>query len=441
MFSARRAHLSTLFLTLVIDVIGFSLIFPLFPAILDYYFRAESGPSCIEPVLSFLKGLALHGPVDSNFLLTVLFGGCMAAIYSFLQFIFSPIWGSLSDKIGRRPVVLISISGTAVGYLIWVFSGSFVLLFLSRIITGSMSANMAVATAAVADLTTQKNRAKGMALVGIAFGLGIILGPMIGGLSSKLNLLELYPEWHLWGINPFSISALIALGLTLLNFFWVLCFFGETRPQYMPTHSIIQTPWQRILSFIHAHNPRVRHASWVNFFFILAFSGMEFSLIFLAKERLGFSPAQNGLLFAYIGTLMIVAQGVLVRRLASRLGEKHLCLIGLILGIFGFIDLAFAHSFFSFFLGAGIMAIASGLMNALVALTSLYSSSHRQGQDMGIFRSAASLGRSIGPMIAAIIYFWAGALSAYLLGALILLLPLTLGYRLPQPEKSPSPNK
>lgn len=432
----RHAHLGTVFLTLLIDLIGFSLIFPLFPSMLQYYLEQEGGSGFLGASLSFLKNLTLGTGSQSDFLVTVLFGGCMAGLYSLLQFIFAPIWGGLSDRVGRRPIVLSSITGTVVGYALWVFSGSFALLFASRMITGAMSANMSVATAAVADLTSSKERAKGMALIGIAFGLGFILGPTIGGFSAKINLLTYYPNWAAWGINPFSVPAIIALALSLLNLIWVLIAFGETLPKSKRLIQPLTTPWKRFTSFIYAQNPSVRQASWVNFCFILAFSGMEFSLNFLAKERLNFTPAENGGLFAYVGLIMIATQGGLVRRLAPKFGEKPLCLAGMMIGIIGFIGLSMAHTKGLFFLAAGFVALASGLMNALMALTSLYSTADNQGRDMGIFRSAASLGRAIGPLLAAFLYFWAGSLTTYAGGALALILPLALAYRLPAAKEN-----
>ncbi|OYV46141.1 MAG: hypothetical protein B7X06_03825, partial [Verrucomicrobia bacterium 21-51-4] len=279
--------------------------------------------------------------------ISVLFGGLLASIYSILQFIFAPIWGGLSDRFGRRPMLLITLSGTAIGYAVWVFSGNFLLLITSRLITGAMGGNLSVATAAIADLTTAKDRAKGMALVGVAFGLGFILGPATGGLTAHLSLLNVFPNGAQWGINPFSIPAMIALGLAVTNLIWVITRFEETLPEAHRLMSAARrssvTPWARIKSLVSLDNTAVRQTCWVNFVYILAFSGLEFSLTFLAAERLGFGPAQNGGMLVYVGLLMVLTQGILIRRLSPIWGEKPLTLLGLTSAITAFIALAFAH--------------------------------------------------------------------------------------------------
>lgn len=419
----QRYLLFTIFFILLIDLIGFSIIFPLFPSMLDYY--------CGNVVNEWLKNTLYQAHIisdqtntDFNFLITVLFGGLLAALYSLLQFIFSPIWGSLSDRLGRRPVILISIAGSIMGYIIWIFSGSLLLLLLSRIITGAMSANMSVATAAIADITDDSQRSKGMALVGIAFGAGFILGPLFGGLSSTYNLLNIWPNLTIFGINPFSLPALIAFTLSVCNFIGTYLYFQETLPQTKRTHSPYISPWKRLLSFIAADNHKVRWISWVNFWFIFIFSGMEFSLNFLAKERFAFTPMDNGLLFTYLGIIMIATQGAIVRRFAHSIGEKNICLIGLFLGIIGFFGLAMAATPLIFCIAAGILSLVSGLMNTLMSLASLYSTVDHQGRDMGIFRSAASLGRFFGPLITASIYFYFGSSMAYIFCAIGLIGPL-----------------
>ncbi|MFP6766614.1 MAG: MFS transporter, partial [Planctomycetaceae bacterium] len=153
----RRGSLKVLFLTVFIDLVGFSIIFPLFPDMLEYYLEHDGVDSLIGRLTSWLQGLS--GTTDSEsqrLYTTALFGGVLGSLYSVLQFIFAPIWGRLSDRTGRRPILLISISGLAIAYVVWAFAGSFLLLVISRLLAGLMGGNISVATAAVADMTGTK---------------------------------------------------------------------------------------------------------------------------------------------------------------------------------------------------------------------------------------------------------------------------------------------
>jgi MFS family permease len=169
---------------------------------------------------------------------------------------------------------------------------------------------------------------------------------------------------------------------------------------------------------------------------MLAFSGMEFTLTFLAVERFAFSPAQNGGMFVFIGFILILVQGGLVRRLANPVGEKRLALAGLFFGITAFLTLAIALKLGLFFVALALLALSIGLASpTLSALISLYSKESEQGANLGVFRSAGSLARAIGPLIAAFAYFAYGSQAAYLFGAVIVVIPLVMALKLPQPEK------
>ena len=223
-----RSVLKTMFLTLFVDLIGFSIIFPLFPDLLDYYSNTEKDMSGL---FGNLMDLIHHvtGGSENPKATMALFGGVLVFLYSFLQFIMAPVFGSLSDKLGRRPILLFSIFGNALAYLIWVFSGSFLVLVISRLLSGLMGSNITTATAAVSDTTTKKTRSKGMAIIGIAFGLGFILGPAIGGLSAAYLPLHIWIEGGVdYGINPFSAPALIAFLLCVWNFIFVYRKFPES---------------------------------------------------------------------------------------------------------------------------------------------------------------------------------------------------------------------
>ncbi len=429
------------FLTLFIDLVGFSIIFPLFPAMLDYYLPPEEEGSFLAFIVDWLgKSSRSDGSFgDSTFLAHVLFGGFLGSLYSLLQFVFAPFWGRLSDRYGRKPILFLTILGNTLGYLMWAFSGSFWLLIASRILSGTSSGNLSVATAAVADITVAEKRSRGMALVGVAFGLGFLVGPAIGGFSSLIDLGTYFPDLVRYGINPFSVPAFIAFSLSLLNLLWVALKFNETLPlEKRDTTSANLLPEVKLSQFFGPGSSLVKRTNLVYFLFILAFSGMEFTLTFLSLERLGYLPVDNAKMFLFIGFSLILVQGGLVHGLVPKLGEKCLLLSGLVCGSAAFGCLAFALSWHYFYVGLGLLALGAGLSTpTLTAFVSLYSGEKEQGRVMGAFRSSGSLGRAIGPLVAAAIYWYFGSQVSYLYGSCILLVPLILASFLPRPQKKP----
>lgn len=433
--TTSRQTLPIIFLTLFLDLVGFSIIFPLFPAMLDYYLPQDGSDSLLGSLIAPIAALAeSSGAENPRFMTAVLFGGILGSLYSLLQFICAPLWGAYSDRVGRRKVLLITIAGLALSYVAWFFAASFWVLVLARVLGGVMGGNLSVATAAVADVTSREKRAGGMAIVGIAFGLGFLVGPAIGGLCTQINLAGLLPGFESLGLNPFSMPALVSLLLTLVNLIWVGKRFKETLPEDKRGKGVSSTGRQPIFQLFQSPNAATRRTNLTYLLYMLAFSGMEFTLTFLAVERFGFSPAQNGGMFVYIGFILILVQGGIVRRMAPRLGEKRLAVTGLACGIVAFAILSFALKLGVFFVALGAMAFSIGLVSpTMSALVSLYSSEETQGRELGVFRSAGSLARAIGPLAAAGIYFALGSSSAYLFGAVLVIVPLLFAIGLPNP--------
>jgi MFS family permease len=435
--------ISIVFLTLIIDLVGFSIAFPLFPSMLHYYLpQADTPTGLLSHAVNWLSDFSYGHQNQVPFLVTVFFGGMMASLYALLQFIFSPIWGKISDRLGRRKVLLMTSFGTAVGYSFWIFAGQFWMLLLSRVITGVMGGNQSVGTAAIADIAPPQNRSRAMTLVGVAFGLGFILGPVIGGLTSKIDLLSSFPEWESYGINPFSIPALVACSLALLNFFWIFARFKETIPlerlqiARQEDFNWWHASFGRFKSIPGSDNPPMRRANWVNFGFTIIFSGLEFSLSFLATERLGFSPSQNSYMFLYIGLLMVFVQGFLLRKLIPMVKERPLVLVGLFFCVSAFCAMSVVHTTLTFFAGLILVALGSGFMNVLMGLASLYADTLHRGEQLGTFRSVASLARSMGPLAGATLYFSLGSKTAYLIAAVALCVPILTALTLPKPRLS-----
>jgi len=433
-----RGSLGVIFLTLFLDLVGFSIIFPLFPAMLDYYLPSgDGGQSLLGQLIAPLASWAeSSGATNPRFLTAVLFGGILGSLYSILQFICAPLWGAYSDRVGRRKVLLITISGLALSYIAWFFAASFWVLVFARVLGGAMGGNLSVATAAVADSTTREKRSSGLAIIGIAFGLGFIVGPAIGGLFAKIDLTEIAPSLKAFGVNPFSVPALVSLILTMINLVWVYRRFKETLPESKRGIPKPERKGLAVFRLFQCPEPATRRTNLVYLIYMLAFSGMEFTLTFLAVERFAFSPAQNGGMFVFIGFILVLVQGGIVRRLATPVGEKRLALAGLACGVAAFLALAMAMQLGLFFGALALMAFSIGLTSpTLSALVSLYSSESDQGANLGIFRSAGSLARAIGPLLAAFAYFVYGSQSAYLFGAIIVVIPLVMALKLPKPVK------
>ncbi|PCJ56051.1 MAG: MFS transporter [Candidatus Hydrogenedentota bacterium] len=427
-----KSALKVVFITLFLDLIGFSIIFPLFPAMLDYYLTKEGDSGLIGAVVRGLETFsqAAGGPSDMGII--ILFGGVLASLFSFLQFVCSPIIGALSDKYGRKPILLISIAGIAVSYGLWFFAGAFWLLCVSRIIGGLMSGNISTATAVVADVTSVKNRSKGMALVGMAFGIGFIIGPAIGGFSAMIDLTEHFASWANYGVNPFSMPALIAFALAIFNFVWVLTKFEETLPESSDDNDRVKRSFNPIKLFATEAYPGVTRTNLTNFIFLTAFSGMEFSLTFLALDRLDFGPRQNAYMFLFIGLILALVQGGYVRRKAPIIGSKRMALQGFVMVIPGLVFVGMAQSVGVLYLGLFLMAVGSAqVIPCLTALASSYAPANEQGRILGVFRSLGALARGVGPLLACLLYWRLGSAISYYIGAVAIILPIMLTAKLP----------
>lgn len=434
----RKKSLKIIFFTVFLNLMGFAIILPLYPTMLHYYLPAQAQEISLVGqfirVSETLAGSIGHG--DSLFMTSVVFGCLLGSMYAFLQFIFAPIWGKLSDRFGRRQILTITLTGTAISSLLWCVSAKFELFILARVLAGVMAGNLSVASAAAADVTSKNERTKAMGLVGAAFGLGFLLGPAIGGIASKFDLSTIFPAIAKWGIHPFSSAAAIAAILGCINLVWVLFQFKETLPVEKRYTSKLKEPLAESRLGELVQTPAIRKTNLTYFIFILAFSGLEFTLSFLATERFFYTATQVGYLFLFIGSILILTQGFIIRRLTPILGEKKVAFIGIVAGIISFNVIAFANDQIIFFLGSGLLALSVGLASpSLTSLVSLYATEDTQGRYLGFFRAAGSLARALGPLAAATLYFCWGSKMTYLLVAFVLLWPLSMIFILPKPLK------
>jgi MFS family permease len=413
----HRPILKIVFFTLFLDLVGFSLIFPLFPGMLEFY-RETSPPgglfSWFHGVLS--QASDSTGATDAGWGVLVLFGGILGSLYSLLQFAFSPVLGALSDRYGRRPVLLASLSLMLGSYVLWFFAGRFELLVIARLLGGVASANISIASAIVADSTPRDQRARGMAVVGIAFGLGFVLGPAIGGLCALADLTALAPELAAWGVNPFSVPALVAAVLSVANLLLVWTSLPETRPARLDGPSVDRT--LNPLRIFHASEfPGVARANGAYFLFIFAFSGVEFSLTFMAADYFGYGPGRNAAMLLFVGIVLALVQGFYVRRVGDRIGPRTMALHGFATMIPALALIGLAGPWDSQpLLYAGLFLSALGMGQTIPCLTSLvtlYANDDSQGRVNGLFRSAGALGRAGGPLFASTLYWRLGAPSTY----------------------------
>lgn len=433
----QKSHLLTIFLAIFINITGFAIILPLSPALLEFYLpNQEATNSTLGQLITSIKTIITSlGKENPTFTTAVFFGCFLASLYAFLQFIFTPICGRISDRYGRRPVLLFTITGTTLSYALWAIAGSFNFFIISRILAGMMAANLSVATAAIADVTSKENRTKGMALAGIAFGLGFMFGPAMGGLLTKINLLTLFPRLQSFGINPFSCCALVAMLLSAINLLWIFVKYEETLP---PEKRLQAQKTFKLLASFRSQTSSIFRTNFSYFIFILSFSGLEFTLAFIAAERFSYSPTQIGYLFLYIGFILIFTRGYIMRKLFNKVEERKLASAGLLFGIISFSIIAFAFNQPLFILGASFLALAVALtVTSLSSLVSLYSTESTQGRDLGLFNSAGSLARAFGPLLAALPYIYFGAQSAYISVSSLLFIPLVIILFLPKPDKTP----
>ncbi len=434
MADRNRSPLGIVFLIAFLDIVGFSVIFPLFPAMLDHYVALEGPGGWCGRLVTKLRDVA---GTDDHAVVT-LFGGVLGSIYSLLQFLFAPIWGALSDKHGRKPVLFFTLTGTVVGYALWGFAGSFALLIASRCLGGIMAGNLSTATAVIADTTSGRDRAKGMGMIGMAIGLGFILGPALGGFASQLVLGD--GEWSTGlALNPFSAAAFLSCALAVLNLVWMATRFEESLPPEKRGQEPGQHTWNPFARLRQLTFPGVPRTNLVYFLFVTAFAAMEFTLTFLAVERFAYTPRDNAWMFVFVGLTIAVVNGGVVRRMAPRYGEKKLVLAGLVLLLPGFGLIGGAGGTGLFYFGLFCMAVGSALaMPCLSSLVSRYTPDASQGFVLGTFRSMGALSRAAGPILGGTLYWTLGSAAPYYAAAAFLLIPLGMAVGLPPVPKAPS---
>lgn len=389
----KRTPLVVILFIAFVDLVGFGLIIPLQAV---YARRLEA------------SGLAL---------------GMLVGVYALMQLIFNPVLGRWSDRVGRRRVLLISIAGSAASHaLLGVgdLAHSYWLLFAARCLDGITGANVATAQAYIADVTTAENRARGMGFFGAAFGLGFVIGPALGAGLAVLGTAvsgEAYgTAWPAFGATVIAVVAFVLA--------WR--FLPESRPDRPAATGRFRALHLGQLREALRH-PRLRELFVLVFSSIFAFVLLEVSFVYLCAHRFGVAEAGTGMIFAYIGVLMVIVQGGMVGRLARRHGEASLVAAGPFITALGFLMLSVVPlpmgqaTAWTLLIAACVpVALGHGLTGpSLNALVSRQAHEDHQGMTLGLSQGVGSLARAIGPIIGGLLYD-AGPSWPYWIGAAVL---------------------
>jgi MFS family permease len=367
--------------------------------------------------------------------------GLLFASYSLMQFIFMPFWGRLSDRVGRRPILLISLAASAIGYLIWGFSNTLVMLFVARLVAGAGNANIAVAQAYVSDVTTPENRAKGMGAIGAAFGLGFVLGPALGGLFLSGGMIDIARSLipTLTSNNALAglqLVGLIAAALSLIDL--IFAFFLLPEPQKRSHAGAERFDLSPNFLMDTLTNQSLKNSMAIFFISTFAFANMETTLVLLTKDQFGFSPTQNSMLFLYVGILIVLVQGGLIHRLAKKYGEKILIEVGTVLIGLGLILTPLTHSLPVLYVALALLAFGSGINTpANQSMLSKLAPQERIGGVMGIGQSLATLGRIVGPVVGGVSYQYCGVATPYIIGAVAMVVAFLFSLQLPKMAAQP----
>jgi len=397
----RRASLGTIFLTVFLDLLGFGLVIPFLPG-----FARQLGASDLVAAMT-------------------------GAVYSLMQFLLVPLWGRLSDRIGRRPVLLASIGATAAGMLFLGFANTLALLFAARLWTGAATANIAVAQAYIADVTAPEERARGMGLIGMAFGLGFIFGPFVGGMLARVPVMG----------RPGALPALVAAGLSLIN----LIFAAVALPESLPRERRGIVTGHRRLPLDLAGtrralaHPDIGRALGINFLLVFWFAGMEQTFRLFTEDAFSMSVAQTGEFLGLVGVCAAVVQGGLIGRLSRRFGEVRLLVAGLVIQTVGFAMLGIAPRVSWAPRGAlagacVLIAAGSGLVSPSVSsYVSRRSGADTQGLMLGTLQSFSALARALGPAAGGLLYQAISPSAPYFAGAIGMLVAAGLAVGLHPP--------
>jgi DHA1 family tetracycline resistance protein-like MFS transporter len=406
MANTKKAAVGFIFLTLVIDIVGLGIIIPVVPQL--------------------IKGLLNTDDLSK----ASLYGGWMTFLYATMQFLFAPFIGSLSDQYGRRPVLLISLLGFGLDYLFLAFAPSILWLFVGRTIAGITGASVTTASAYMADISDDSNRAQNFGMIGAAFGIGFIIGPMLGGFLGELS-----PRL------PFIVAACLAL-LNVVYGYFVL-------PESLPVENRRAFDWKRsnpLGSLVHLKKyPAVSGLIFSLVFIYLAVHAVQSNWSFANMEKFKWSPKMIGLSLGMVGLLVGLVQGVLIRYINPKIGNEKSVYFGIALYALGLILFAFASSSWMMFVFLIPYCLGGISGPALQALISVHVPKNEQGELQGSLTSIMSVTSIAGPLIMTSLFayftkpgnpiYFPGA--SFLMGAVFMIISAAIAYQVLKGETKP----
>ncbi|KAL4796158.1 tetracycline transporter [Aspergillus venezuelensis] len=428
----RNKTLRVLMTSLLLDLISFTFILPLFPSLLTFYRNSDPSPtSTLNRIFDYLHAYknAFAKPIDSSYDI-VLLGGALGSLFSLLQAIAAPFIGRLSDKYGRRTALLASMAGNTLSVALWVAATDFRTFLASRVVGGLSEGNIQLAHAIATDISDPSQRGSYMALVGACFSIAFTFGPALGAYLSTITSVA---------ANPFATAAGVSLALILLETIYIYARLPETHPRLTGVGAQsgsgseaskgagIDAKGEKKFNGTlkpqgrgYTNNPTILNI--LHFAFLLPFSGMEFSLPFLTATfytNTTASPAAlNGRLLSTMGLIASLLQGSIVRRLNPLTTVR----IGVVSATISFFLLSRVTSLVGLYTAASFLAVTSAtVVTGLNSLGSLEAREEERGVVLGRLRSWGQVGRAAGPVLFCSLFWWVGREVAYLTGSVVML--------------------
>ncbi|GAM82145.1 hypothetical protein ANO11243_001240 [Dothideomycetidae sp. 11243] len=404
----RKRVLRVLFISLLLDLISFTFILPLFPKLIEFYRGVDATNSradqrtILSAVLDVLHKYkeSFAKPINDRYDI-VLLGGALGSLFSMCQAIASPVIGALSDRYGRRTALLWSMMGNILSVALWVAASDFSTFLASRIVGGLSEGNVQLALAIATDVSDESQRGATMALVGAAFSIAFTFGPALGAALANVSLVA---------SNPFAAAAGFSLFLIVTETIYLYAKLPETHTVQQKTDSkpavkAPTTPRQRTNSHL--------LLNMTHFFFILFFSGMEFSLPFLTYDLFSYESKHNGKMLGFIGLVASILQGGVTRRMHP----LRVVQTGVISCTVAFFLLGRLETEKMLYVAAALLAVTSAtVVTGLNSLSSFEAEDGERGGKLGNHRSWGQVGRAVGPLGFCTLYWWMGRDFAYTVG-------------------------
>jgi MFS family permease len=370
-----KSKIAIIFTIVFVDLLGFGIVIPILPMYAEHGFGASD-----------------------------IMTGFLVASFSAFQLLMTPVWGRISDNIGRKPVLIIGLAFSSIGYIIFGLAATLPVLFLSRVLAGIGGANISAAQAYIADVTTVEERVKGMGVIGAAFGLGFAFGPFLGGTLSSIDM-----SWPGFGA---AILSGISLLLTLFFLPESSRNVDESRKQYFSFKEVVSA----------FRRPRINKLLMLFFLTTFAYANINATFPILSHREFGLSDREIGYLFGFIGIVGAFTQGGLIRVLSRRIDESRLFTIGCFMAALGLVMIPYYYSMVTLLLVLTVLSLGTGVMNpSIFSLFSRHASSNEQGIVLGIGQSMGALGRVLGPIWGGIVFQSAGTIYPFITGGGVML--------------------